>query len=262
MKCNMHNITNNPSAITRPSVVTKGAVSSAEAKYIAGQPRSMCVSLPRLIQHYCNLTGNRPVRPAGCWSRKKHDKIECTVGVNASASSSALICNWQFSASGWRLAWRQPVISVKMRHWSGQGSEPSRCQYITFPTNEASQQHVKSEFFDVAGFPNVLVCVDGTQIAITAPTTNEHIYVCRKGFHSMNIQAICDAKLRFTSIVTKYPGSTHGCVTARLCRLQLHDKPRQRVAARWQQVSPVTLPNDPRHQCNKQRRAVLQQVPY
>ena len=117
---------------------------------------------------------------------------------------------------------------------TGVGKALSRraSQYITFPTNEASQQHVKSEFFDVAGFPNVLVCVDGTQIAITVPTTNEHIYVCRKGFHSMNIQAICDAKLRFTSIVTKYPGSTHGCVTARLCRLQLHDKPRQRVAAR------------------------------
>ena len=102
---------------------------------------------------------------------------------------------------------------------TGVGKALSRraSQYITFPTNEASQRRVKSEFFDVAGFPNVLGCVDGTQIAITAPTTNEHIYVCRKGFHSMNIQATCDAKLRFTGIVAKYPGSTHDAFIWRDC---------------------------------------------
>ena len=82
-------------------------------------------------------------------------------------------------------------------------------QFIRFPTDEASQRHIKAEFYDIAGFPNVLGCVDGTQIAITAPKLNEHVYVCRKGFHSLNVQGICDPKLRFINLVARYPGSSH-----------------------------------------------------
>ena len=82
-------------------------------------------------------------------------------------------------------------------------------QFIRFPTDGANQQRIKADFHDIAAFPNVLGCVDGTQIAITAPKENEHIYIGRKGFHSMNVQGVCDAGLRFTSIVAKYPGSTH-----------------------------------------------------
>ena len=37
-----------------------------------------------------------------------------------------------------------------------------------------------------AGFPNVLGCVDGTQITIQAPHENEGEFVCRKGYHSIN----------------------------------------------------------------------------
>jgi len=81
-------------------------------------------------------------------------------------------------------------------------------KYIKFPTDETSQQHIKAEFYDFAGFPDVLGCVDGTQISIVAPAVNEHILVCRKGFHSLNVQGICDAKMCFINVVAKYPGNT------------------------------------------------------
>ena len=42
-----------------------------------------------------------------------------------------------------------------------------------------------------AGLPNVMGCVDGTQIPITAPADNEADYVKRKSFHSINVQ-VCD----------------------------------------------------------------------
>lgn len=42
----------------------------------------------------------------------------------------------------------------------------------------------------VSGFPNVVGCVDGTQIKIKAPNVNEGEYVNRKGFHSLNVQVI------------------------------------------------------------------------
>ena len=69
--------------------------------------------------------------------------------------------------------------------------------YIKFPSQELHQRKIISNFHDIAGFPNILGCIYGTQIPISAPHTNENIYVCRKGFHSMNVQGICGAKLRF-----------------------------------------------------------------
>ena len=81
--------------------------------------------------------------------------------------------------------------------------------YISFPTDDAAQRNNMDEFYRIANFPNVLGCIDGTQIQILSPVLNENIYVCRKGFHSLNVQAICNAQLEFINIVAKYPGSAH-----------------------------------------------------
>jgi len=51
--------------------------------------------------------------------------------------------------------------------------------YIHFPTTEPNQQKIISHFHEIAGFPNVLGCIDGTQIPIAAPHNNETTYVCR-----------------------------------------------------------------------------------
>ena len=37
-------------------------------------------------------------------------------------------------------------------------------------------------------------CVDGTHVKIQGPTENENDYGNRKGFHSINVQAICNHK--------------------------------------------------------------------
>ena len=42
--------------------------------------------------------------------------------------------------------------------------------------------------FNIAGFPNVIGCVDGTHIPIIAPSVDEVDYVNRKSFHSINVQ--------------------------------------------------------------------------
>jgi hypothetical protein len=39
--------------------------------------------------------------------------------------------------------------------------------------------------------------VDGTLIPIIAPAEHEEAYVCRKGFHALNVQAVCDADMRY-----------------------------------------------------------------
>ena len=51
-------------------------------------------------------------------------------------------------------------------------------------------------FFTKGRFPGVIGCVDGTCIKIQAPHENENDVVNRKGFHSINVQAICNHKGR------------------------------------------------------------------
>ena len=48
--------------------------------------------------------------------------------------------------------------------------------------------------------------IDGSHVAITAPASNEEVYVNRKLFHSINIQAICDHEFRFIDSVVMWPG--------------------------------------------------------
>ena len=64
--------------------------------------------------------------------------------------------------------------------------------FICFP-NVDGQKRIQLRFQEKYGFPKVLGCVDGSHIPIVAPSKNEPPYVNRKGYHSINVQAICDA---------------------------------------------------------------------
>lgn len=66
-------------------------------------------------------------------------------------------------------------------------------EFILWPS-PAELQEVKQGFYDKRGFPGVIGCVDGTHVRIQAPCVNESDYVNRKGYHSINVQAVCDHK--------------------------------------------------------------------
>lgn len=83
------------------------------------------------------------------------------------------------------------------------------CQdYIKFPEGQDVYTTMQG-FSDTGDFPNVIGAVDGTHVIINAPTVDEHLYVNRKGTHSINVQVVCDNNLKVTDIVAKWPGSSH-----------------------------------------------------
>ncbi|XP_054281157.1 putative nuclease HARBI1, partial [Macrosteles quadrilineatus] len=81
---------------------------------------------------------------------------------------------------------------------------------VHFPRNEAQKNLVKADFLGIAGFPNVLGCVDGTQIPIISPGgQNAEVYRNRKGFMSINVQLVAGPQLQIFDAVIRWPGSTH-----------------------------------------------------
>ena len=63
--------------------------------------------------------------------------------------------------------------------------------FITWPT-DAEVAEVKNSFYRRGGFPCVIGWVDGTHIRIQTPNEHENTYVNRKGFHSINVQEVCN----------------------------------------------------------------------
>lgn len=82
-------------------------------------------------------------------------------------------------------------------------------RFIRFSRAQQDIHREKLAFAEIAGFPNVIGCIDGTHIAIKAPTEDEPAYVNRKGWHSINVQIVCDSKMKIIDLVARWPGSTH-----------------------------------------------------
>ncbi|KAE8745431.1 hypothetical protein FOCC_FOCC007811 [Frankliniella occidentalis] len=83
-------------------------------------------------------------------------------------------------------------------------------QFIYFPRNEREKQETVGAFYAIARFPRVIGAIDCTHIKIRSPG-GEHAeyYRCRKGYFSLNCQAICNSNLEFMDLVARWPGSVH-----------------------------------------------------
>ncbi|KAJ0169579.1 hypothetical protein K1T71_014764 [Dendrolimus kikuchii] len=66
------------------------------------------------------------------------------------------------------------------------------------------------DFYAIARFPRVLGTLDGTHIRIQSPCSQiGEEFRNRKGYFSLNIQAVCNANLQFMNVVARWPGSAH-----------------------------------------------------
>ncbi|XP_050707668.1 putative nuclease HARBI1 [Eriocheir sinensis] len=76
------------------------------------------------------------------------------------------------------------------------------------PTN-IERRRIARKFLRIQNFPRVIGAIDGTHVAIKAPSVDEALYFNRKRYHSLNIQLVCDADGVILSYCSRFPGSTH-----------------------------------------------------
>ncbi|XP_060562532.1 putative nuclease HARBI1, partial [Ruditapes philippinarum] len=79
---------------------------------------------------------------------------------------------------------------------------------------------IKQKFYKIARIPNCIGAIDCTLIPILSPKEREDVYVCRKGYHAINVQAVVDTNMKFTNVVAKWPGSTHDNIIFENCGLK------------------------------------------
>ncbi|KAJ8913125.1 hypothetical protein NQ315_006043 [Exocentrus adspersus] len=83
-------------------------------------------------------------------------------------------------------------------------------EFIRMPSDPEEIKEIRQSFYNIARFPKCIGAVDCTHIRISSPGGIEpEIYRNRKGFFSMNVQAISDATGKFQNVVCRWPGSSH-----------------------------------------------------
>ncbi|XP_062584804.1 putative nuclease HARBI1 [Saccostrea cucullata] len=139
-------------------------------------------------------------------SDKKKPRIECLYSVLTALRYYAT--GSLFSVLGDAQGMSRMIVSRVISDVSTSIANHAN-EYIIFPNSNAEKIKVMQNYHELSRFPNILGCIDGTHVPIRTPKQDEHLYVNRKNFHSINVQGVCDSDLRFTNLVAKWPGSSH-----------------------------------------------------
>jgi len=82
-------------------------------------------------------------------------------------------------------------------------------RFIKWPKTVDEVQSVVEKFRASKAFPGVIGAVDGCHIKIPAPKEDPASYYCRKKFHSIILQGVCDGRSIFTHCYAGPAGSVH-----------------------------------------------------
>lgn len=78
-------------------------------------------------------------------------------------------------------------------------------RYIRLPETPEEKMELKVQFYGLARFPKVIGAKDCTHIKLQCPSReNGELYRNRKGYFSLNVQALVNANLEFMDVVVRW----------------------------------------------------------
>ncbi|XP_050314811.1 putative nuclease HARBI1 [Anthonomus grandis grandis] len=83
-----------------------------------------------------------------------------------------------------------------------------KCQQnIKWPNDD--EKRISEEHFRRNGFPNNIGAIDGSHVKIDKPVNDPDSYINRKGYYSIQVQAVCNHQRKIIDCFIGYPGSVH-----------------------------------------------------
>ncbi|KYB26054.1 Putative nuclease HARBI1-like Protein [Tribolium castaneum] len=76
-------------------------------------------------------------------------------------------------------------------------------EWVHFSDTFEALRKTRQGFFEKHGFPGVVGCIDCTHVA--NDNNQEHLYINRKFYHSINVQLICDSDLKILNVNARFP---------------------------------------------------------
>ena len=76
-------------------------------------------------------------------------------------------------------------------------------EWVRLPTNQEALDSAH-DTMQRTGFPGIWAALDGTHLPISAPADGYHDYTNRKGWQSLNMQALVNGNGRWDAFLTSY----------------------------------------------------------
>ena len=101
------------------------------------------------------------------------------------------------------------TVSVTIHKVARIMREKLQQELIHMPHTDEQMEQVVLQYQSRFGLPGVFGAVDGSHFKILSPNVDHTEYHCYKGYHSINVQAICDCTGYFQDVYVAMPGRTH-----------------------------------------------------
>ncbi|KAK0171480.1 hypothetical protein PV327_011236 [Microctonus hyperodae] len=110
----------------------------------------------------------------------------------------------------WGISMSQTSISRCLHRVTDAINELIFRQWIKFPLTPGDRQIARVEFQNARQpFEGAIGAIDCSHLAILAPKEHEEAYINHHGYHSLNVQMICDPNLKILNVNARYPGARH-----------------------------------------------------
>ena len=187
-------------------------------KYLNDTTESDIINLYRLDKHGIQYFADRI---------RNHPDVAKSTKAGLSSETQVLVA-LRYYATGNSVISLKNTADLKLSHGSVfnaiKNVSSALCSLlredVAYSFEESEISEIQQGFFEYGGFPCCMGAIDGTMIKIKAPPIREDVYVGRKtDGHYLNVQFVCDVKLRFLDAVIKYPGSVTDKTIWSMCGL-------------------------------------------
>ncbi|XP_036336283.1 putative nuclease HARBI1 [Rhagoletis pomonella] len=168
-----------------------------------GQFKRLYRLTPNLVYEIIDKIGSR-------LERKYVSALSAEKQVLAALRFYATGCYQRPVGEQWGLSMSQSSISRSIHRVTDAINETMFMENVRYPMTVVERQVARSIFSAAREpFDGAIGAIDCTHIAVIGPKDHEEAYINHHGYHSINVQMVCDPNLKILSVNARFPGARH-----------------------------------------------------